>query len=312
MNLDGLHPQARAVLDSEIGEASVADTTDAEIAADREETRQAALELPREDVASVVEANATLPGRTPVPVRIFLPEGAAEPAPVIVHLHGGGFVFNDIDVHDGLCRRLANRSGHAVVAVAYRKPPEDPFPAAIDDLDTVRAWLPIGGMAYGLDADRVALHGDSAGACLALASALSRPEGLRALALVYPFIDPHMASASWDEATGLFDRREGGWYWQHYAGPAGEAVYDDPRFGPSAQQDPKVLAALPPTLVVTAEFDPCRGEGEEFALRLAEAGGEVTATRVLGMLHGFYRHADFTPSEPTVRQVAGFLDQHLS
>ena len=300
-----MYPQARAFLTEEEGEQSLdamaaAGTLD--IAAMRAEARQAALAGPREDVREVRDLDAD-----GVAVRLYRPttEGAL---PVFVHLHGGGFVFNDIDVHDAAVRRLANRTGMAAVSVEYRRPPEHPFPAAPDDVDTVLRWLVREGAGLGVDPGRVLLHGDSAGGNLALVAALRNPGLARALVMIYPFLDARCRSASWDEPVGLWGRGEGEWYYAQYAGRPED--YDDPDFSPYEASD-EALATLPPTLVVTAGDDPLRDEGEEIAARIAEAGVPVVATRYLGQLHGFWRHVDdFDAAEPLTRQVAGFLAQH--
>jgi acetyl esterase len=219
---------------------------------------------------------------------------------VVVHAHGGGFVFNDVEVHDAVCRRLANRSGMRVLSVDYRLPPEHRFPAAPDDVDAAAGWAEreLGGP--------LLAHGDSAGGNLALVAALRRPGRFRALALIYPFLDPTGGSESYRTAADGFDPREAAWYWQQYAATAADLEHPD--LAPLLSDR---LGTLPPTLVVTAEHDPLRDEGEELARRLAGLGVEVTATRYLGQVHGFWRHASVFPSaEPLVRQVAGFLRQH--
>lgn len=267
-----------------------------DLAAHREEARLANLRLPREDVASVEDVDAD-----GVPCRLYLP---ADPVPgLVVHAHGGGFVLNDIDVHDGISRRMANRGRRAVLSVDYRRPPEHPFPAAPDDLDTVVGWLRREG-----PPGPYAAHGDSAGANLALVAALRNPGFFSAVALIYPFLDPRAGHPSWrqGEESG-FDPAEATWYWEQYART--EADYDDPDLAPLLSDR---LHTLPPTFVATAEADPLRDEGEELARRIAEAGVEVVGIRCLGQTHGFWRHATFTASEPLVRQVAGWLDQHLT
>lgn len=303
---DRPYPQARRALEAAADDLPVSDPS-TDIVAERAKAVAFNLRQPREEVARVEDRDAD-----GVRVRTYWPESAAAlvetqvAAPVIVHLHGGGFVFNDIDVHDALSRRLANRSGLPVVSVDYRRPPEHPFPAAPDDVDTVLAWLEREAETLGFDPERILLHGDSAGACLALVAALRHPGRFAAMALVYPFIDASLAGASWDDAPGLFNRAEGRWYWEQYAATSDD--FADPDFSPSLAGD---LAGLPPTLVVTAEFDPCRDEGEAFAARAAEAGVPVVASRALGLVHGFYRHFDdFDAAETTLRQVAAFLDQH--
>ena len=236
-----------------------------------------------------------------VACRLFTPQDALPG--VIVHAHGGGFVLNDIDVHDAVCRRLANRARRAVLSVDYRRPPEDPFPAAPDDLDTVVRWLASG---HG-PAGPYAAHGDSAGANLAVVAALRNPGFFAVLALVYPFLDPLIRFPSWAEgpASG-FDPREADWYWRQYA--RSEADYDDPDLAPLLSDR---LHTLPPTFIASAEHDPLRDEGEELARLIAETGVETVAVRCLGQTHGFWRHPQFAASEPLIRQVAGYIDQHL-
>ena len=210
-------------------------------------------------------------------------------------------MFNDIDVHDAVCRRFANRAGVPVLSVDYRRPPEHPFPAAPDDVDTVLAWLDrqddLGGPTYA--------HGDSAGGNLALVAALRHPGRFRAVVLIYPFLDPEGGFDSYRTAADGFDAREAAWYWQQYA--ATPADLTDPDLAPLRSDR---LATLPPTLLVTAEHDPLRDEGEHLAARLAELGVEVVATRYLGQVHGFWRHPVFAAAEPLIRQVAGFLALH--
>nr|WP_216654218.1 alpha/beta hydrolase [Nocardioides sp. zg-DK7169] len=270
-----------------------------DIEAARREAREAALAEPREEVAEVRDLDAD-----GVPCRLYVPEGA-DPG-LVVHLHGGGFVFHDVEVHDAAARRLANRTGLAVLSVDYRRPPEHRFPAAPDDVDTVMAWLGPDGGGADLGRGPTYAHGDSAGANLALVAALRNPGRLAALALVYPFLDPDQAGESYRTAADGFDPAEAAWYWEQYA--ASPADLRDPDLAPLRSDR---LATLPPTLVVTAEHDPLRDEGEELARRLAGEGVEVVATRYLGQVHGFWRFPDVFPAaEPLTVQVAGFLRLH--
>ncbi|HET8559815.1 MAG TPA: alpha/beta hydrolase [Marmoricola sp.] len=300
-----LHPQSQAALHASAGQPAVG-SADFDLQAAREQQRALAAEQVREPVAEIHDVDAD-----GVPCRLYRPASAGsstDGAGVVVHLHGGGFALNDVDVHDAAARRLANRSGAAVLSVDYRRPPEHPFPAAPDDVDTVVRWLTRVGSSYRLDTERVVVHGDSAGANLALVAALRNPGRFRALVLIYPFIDARMRHASYDTEVGGLDRAEASWYWEQYA--ARPADLDDPDFSPYDDSDR--LGALPPTLVVTAEHDPLRDEGEELSARMARAGVEVVATRYLGMIHGFWRHVDaFDAAEPLTRQVAGFVDLHL-
>jgi acetyl esterase len=290
-----LYPEARAAVQASAEETPVW-TDGYDVDAARAANREAALAETREDVAEVRDLDAA-----GVPVRLYRPHGA-RPG-VVVHLHGGGFVFHDLDCHDGGCRRLANRSRLAVLGVDYRRPPEHPFPAAPDDVDTVIAWLDRDAAALGLDGPTY-VHGDSAGGNLALVAALRHPGRFAAAVLIYPFLDPTAGFDSYRTAADGFDPREAAWYWQQYA--ASPDDLDDPDLAPLRSGR---LATLPRTLVVTAEHDPLRDEGEELARRLAEEGVAVIATRYLGQVHGFWRHhAVFPAAEQLLRQVAGFLD----
>jgi acetyl esterase len=255
----------------------------------RSAARLQAAREPKEEVAAVEDVDAD-----GVPCRLYTPAGAQDGT--ILHFHGGGFVFNDVEVHDAVCRRFANRAGRAVLSVDYRRPPEHRFPAAVEDADAVVGWLRRQGRgpAY--------VHGDSAGGNLALGAALRHPGVFDAVVLIYPFLDPTQGFGSYDTAAEGFDREEAAWYWQQYAGSPDDL--SNPDLAPLLSDR---LHTLPPTLVVTAEHDPLRDEGEELARRLDAAGVEVTATRYLGQTHGFWRHDVFTPAERLVRQVAGFL-----
>lgn len=289
-----MYPEVRAAVAADAGTDLRAPGFD--LAAHREQVRQANLALPREEVAAVEDLDVD-----GVPCRLFTPADALPG--LVVHAHGGGFVLNDVDVHDAVCRRMANRGRRAVLSVDYRRPPEHRFPAAPDDLDTVVGWLRAGGLP-----GPYAAHGDSAGANLALVAALRNPGFFAVVGLVYPFLDPRGAFPSYVEgAPSGFDPTEAAWYWEQYAGPG--ADLDDPDLAPLRSDR---LGTLPPTFVATAEHDPLRDEGEELARLVAETGVETVGIRCLGQTHGFWRHAAFTASEPLVRQVAGWFDQHLS
>lgn len=290
-----LHPQARRAIEHSAADIPVTDPR-FDIAATRERDRQAASAQEREPVAEArdVDANG-------VPARLYLPARAwGQVDGVVLHAHGGGFVLNDVEVHDAAARRLANRSGMAVLSVDYRRPPEHRFPAAPDDVSAALAWLDT---QPGLAHLPTFAHGDSAGGNLALVTALRHPGRFAGVVLIYPFLDPTASFDSYRTAADGFDPAEAAWYWRQYAGSPADLEHPD-----LAPLRSDLLATLPPTLVVTAEHDPLRDEGEHLVEQLAEAGVEVVGTRVLGQLHGFWRHADvFDAAEPLMRQVAGWL-----
>lgn len=288
-----IYPEVRAAIEAD--DSPVLSAPGFDVAAHREQVRLFNLSQPREDVAAVEDLDAD-----GVRCRLFTPVDPLEG--LVVHAHGGGFVLNDIDVHDAVCRRFANRVRRPVLSVDYRRPPEHPFPAAPDDLDTVVGWLRREG-----PPGPYAAHGDSAGANLALVAALRNPDFFRVVALVYPFLDPHGSFPSWAEgADSGFDLADATWYWEQYART--DADYDDPDLAPLRSDR---LHTLPPTFVATAEHDPLRDEGEELARLIVGTGVETVAIRCLGQTHGFWRHPQFAASEPLLRTIAGYLDQHL-
>ena len=272
----------------------------------RDAARAQAAHETREEVSQVRDVDAD-----GVPCRLYKPHDGIWPAPagtagthlngLVVHLHGGGFVFHDVDVHDAACRRLANRTGLAVLSVDYRRPPEHRFPSAVDDVDTVIAWLARQEREPG---HRTFVHGDSAGGNLALVAALRHPEVFDGVALIYPFLDPAQGFASYDSAAEGFDRAEARWYWEQYAASPTDLRHPD--LAPMLSSDDR-LAALPPTLIVTAEHDPLRDEGEHLAARLDALGVDVTGTRMLGQVHGFWRDASSPASDRVMRQTSGFF-----
>lgn len=240
-----------------------------------------------EPVARVEDRAVPGPGGD-IPVRVYSPE-ATEPLPAVVFFHGGGWVICDLDSHDGLCRGIANGAGAAVVSVDYRLAPEHRFPAAVDDCFAATCWVAEHAGELGIDGSRIAVAGDSAGGNLAAAvSLMARDRGGPALAfqlLVYPCLDPDLATPSHREhAEGFFLTRSGmRWYWDQYLGSPEDARH--PYAAPSRAPD---HSGLPPAPVITAQHDPLRDEGEAYAARLAEAGVAATARRYDGMFHGFF------------------------
>lgn len=245
----------------------------------------AALTPPGPEVAKVEDR--TIPGPAgELAVRIYSPEGDG-PHPVTMWFHGGGWVIGSIEQHDGLCRDLAKRSGSIVVSVDYRLAPEAPFPGPLDDCVAATRWVSEHASEIGADATRLAVAGDSAGGNLAAALALrARDEGAPRITfqlLVYPATDAEMSYPSYREnAEGFMLTAEAmAWFWNHYIG---EGDKRDPYASPMYAAD---LAGLPPALVITAEYDPLRDEGEAYAALLRQAGVAATSSRYDGQLHGF-------------------------
>ncbi|MBV9101291.1 MAG: alpha/beta hydrolase [Candidatus Dormibacteraeota bacterium] len=290
----GLDPAARTVLDyiahaeprplREVGAAQ------ARIALDR----GAVLDLPVPDTVTVRADTIAADGRA-IPVRVYEPGNTARGT--VLFFHGGGFTIGSLDSHERLCGRLAAQSGCTVVSVAYRLAPEHPFPAAVHDALAALVWvLPrldtLGGAGSGL-----AVVGDSAGGNLAAvvahnANADARRR-LRLQVLLYPVTDMTADEERYpsmrENATGLFltydDMR---WFHEQYAADA-----ESPLTSPALAES---LAGLPRALVITAEFDPLRDQGEHYAELMRAAGVDVTLRRYDGQIHGFLSMSALVPA----------------
>ena len=227
-----------------------------------------------------------------VRARLYRPSEAQDLG-LLVYFHGGGWVIGDLDGHDDVCRRLCVGSGHAVLSVDYRLAPEHPFPAALEDSLNATRWAHENATSLGCRSDRLAVGGDSAGGNLAAVVAQLAPVPLAYQLLIYPVTDCSFEQPSYTEnASGYFLTTIGmRWFVDHYlSGGKGSAA--DPRVSPLRAAD-HVLAATPPAMVITAEFDPLRDEGDTYAARLADNGVPTSHVRFSGMIHGFVSMADF-------------------
>ena len=238
-----------------------------------------------------------------VPARLYRPSAAGDLG-LLVYFHGGGWVIGDLESHDNVCRSLANRSGHAVLSVDYRLAPEHPFPAALGDSIQATRWAHANAAELGCDANRIAVGGDSAGANLAAVVAQIAPIPLCHQMLIYPVTDCRRVSASYSEnATGYFLTAAAmEWFVDHYLS-GGQGSPEDPRVSPLLADD-ATLRATPPALVITAEFDPLRDEGEQYATRLAELGVATTHVRFSGMIHAFFSMPEMIDDAKVAHAVA--------
>ena len=223
-------------------------------------------------------------------VQLVKPLGVAGPLPVVVYYHGGGWVLGDFDTHGRMVREIAVQSHAAVAFVEYARSPEMRYPVPLEQCYRAVTWVAERGNAIGLDAGRIAVAGDSAGGNLAAAVSLvaARRGGpkISLQALLYPIADCDFTTASYrDFESGLnLDAAAMRWFWNHYA--PDEAARFDPLASP-LRATLEELKNLPPALVITAECDVLRDEGEAYARRMAEAGVPVTAMRFGGVLHAF-------------------------
>jgi acetyl esterase len=239
-----------------------------------------------EPVHEVTDLTIAGPGGE-LPLRLYRP-ASARPLPVLLYFFGGGWVLGTIDTADGVSRSLANASGALVAVVGYRLAPEHPFPAAADDCYTALRWIAEHAAGIGADPARLAVGGDSAGGNLAAGVALRARAGGPALAgqlLVYPNTDQLADDESMRAADDpfLFNRHSVAWYRQHYLADPRDAA--NPLASPLRAES---LAGLPPALVITAEYDPLRDQGEAYGRRLADEGVQAELSRYPGMTHGFF------------------------
>jgi acetyl esterase len=296
----------QAILDAgkALGRKPVELQTPAEARAERAE--MVAQFVPIPEYAGVrVEARGIFAGGREIVIRIYRPATGDGPWPVVVFFHGGGWVVCTLETHDPYCRALATEAGVMVVSVDYRLAPEHKFPAGLEDCLAATEWVLTHAGELGTSGSRVFVAGDSAGGTMAAVVALLlREKGVTGVAgqiLIYPvtaYYDP--ATASYLEmAEGYGLTRKGMmWFWDHYLNHKDEAF--DYRAAPLLAPS---LRGLPRALLVTAEYDVLRDEGQAYAKRLEEAGVDVTHVFAEGMNHGFACSMNEFPFLPQAKDV---------
>jgi acetyl esterase len=258
----------------------------------------AELELARSEARAEAQAQEKLPvdrvddvDAGGVPARLYVPEGATG---AVLYLHGGGFAMGDLVTHDAFARRMALRTGWAVLLPDYRRSPEHAWPAAADDAAAASDWL------AGQGWERLVVVGDSAGSALAIGEVLRHPDRWVGQVQVYPFVDPSCASYDAGLVGADLPVERCRLYWQLYLqGGAGDAALHVLERG--------TLAGQPPALVQLAEIDVLTPTGHRYAERLADDGVPVEVRVYPGVQHGFWRQLDNDQSGPALDDVAGFL-----
>ncbi|QDQ10003.1 alpha/beta hydrolase [Streptomyces spectabilis] len=241
-----------------------------------------AASVPAADTSDMEIEDRTVPGDPEVPVRIYRPRGARG---AVVWMHGGGWVMGDVDTEHPWASRIAESSGEVVISVGYRLAPEHPCPAALDDAYAVLNWAAEHAADLGVEPERIAVGGHSAGAGLAAAVALRARDrqgpAIRFQLLNQPGLDDRQATWSARQFTDTpwMTRGKVTEAWRHYLGGAQATPYA----APSRADD---VAGLPPAYIATAEFCPNRDEGIEYALRLLRAGVPVELHQWAGTFHG--------------------------
>lgn len=265
--------------------------------------------LPIEVVASV-EDHLAVSGEDQIPVRLYRPQADGR-LPVLVYLHGGGWQMGSIDSHDGLCRAIANAAGCAVISVGYRRPPEFKFPVAPHDCYAALTWAVAHAEELQIDASRIAVAGDSAGGNLAAAaSLLARDDDGPQLAcqvLIYP-------ATTFDLDRGFDLDLEGYVLFRDEVQWHKDAYFVSPEDADSDYASPldADLAALPPTLVITAGYDPLAASATALVGRLEEQGVPTEHQHFEEMIHGFVQFPQlFDDASVAVSNIADHLRRHL-
>jgi acetyl esterase len=248
--------------------------------------------------------------------RHYAPARSSDGAALLVYYHGGGFLYGDLDTHDGFCRLLCRHSGAHVLAIDYRLAPENPFPAAVEDALGAFRWAVAQASELGADPARVGVGGDSAGGNLAAVTAqLAARDGGPAPAmqlLIYPVTEHvrRLPSREIYRDGFLLTGEEMEWFEGHYLGSVGADSGHDPRASPLLSDD---VGGLAPAIVITAGFDPLRDEGEAYAHALAAAGTPATLRRFDSFIHAFINLAGVSREcRDAVIEIAGMTRAMLS
>jgi acetyl esterase len=280
-----LHPQAKFITDfvASLGHKPFEDDTPQ----NARETR-AAMQAP----STVPIHKMTDIDAGGVPARLYKPNDEPN-LPLLVYYHGGGWVLGSVESHDSVCRAICMQAPCAVLSVDYRLAPEHPFPTPLVDCVNATRWAHLNASSIGCDPARIAIGGDSAGGNIAAAIANMQVIPATYQLLIYPVTDCNLGHPSHREnKDGPFLTHAGmKWFVQHYVSDGGASL-DDPRLSPLFESDAN-LAAVPPTCVITAEFDPLRDEGDAYAAKLSSLGVPVSHIRFSGQFHGFVSLADF-------------------
>jgi len=293
-----LHPQATAILQAmaALGGPVIEESNPADF---REyyASRQMPSPVQLHEIRDVVAGG--------VPSRLYRPSNDTNLG-LLVYYHGGGWVIGNLDSHDAVCRSLADRMGHAVLSVDYRLAPEHLFPAAVEDSMCALRWAYENAAELGINPDRIAVGGDSAGGNLAAIVAQQRPVPLVFQMLIYPATDMTQSFPSHveNEAGPVLTTGAMKWFINHYMPPTADKK--DPLASPWFSPD-SMLKGTPPALIITAEFDPLRDEGEAYGRRLIENGVTASIVRYNGMFHSFFGMVGLLDDADTAHTLAASM-----
>ncbi|PHP64750.1 hypothetical protein CSC94_22725 [Zhengella mangrovi] len=275
----------------------------------RKAANAAMMDAPAGPKMETVDLEASAGDRT-IPLRFYRPVSQAG-LPLVIFSHGGGWVWGNLETHDALCRHLAALSGCALLAVDYRLSPECRYPGPVQDVTDALSWAVDNAAGLGIDATRLGVCGDSAGAYLALSAALAaRQQGLalRHISLIYPALDPGCDTASQHRfaENHMLTREAMQWFWSCFVGD------EVPQDAAPSTISPEALSGLPAVSIGVAEYDILHDEGMAFSETLGRQGNDVRLHSFAGMLHGFLS----LPVEPEIvnpalETIAFDIREHL-
>lgn len=263
----------------------------------------------KESVSVIEELNVPLENHQ-IPIRIYRPKGKnIQKSSAIIYIHGGWFIAGGFETHDAVVRKLANTTGSAIIFADYRLAPEHPFPAGLNDCIDIVKWTVENAESLGIDPDQIGIIGDSAGGALATGVSTQVGELLQFQVLIYPAADNRLNTKSWKTyENGPVLNKEGGiqaWKWYH---PEGD-TNPNPLAAPILIKDFK---NTPTTLVLIAEHDALRDEGEELVQHMKDAGVPVSTSFYKDMVHGFMHMGEvLNEVQYAVNEIAAFAQQHL-
>lgn len=281
-----LHPHAHALLE-QMKSMGLSYTHDLTVEHARALLKAMQATRPQGEPVARVEDRFIPGSQCDIPIRIYTPQGSG-PFPILLFFHTGGWMVGDLDTQDSMCRHLTNMAGCIVVSVNYRLAPEYPFPAAPEDCYAATQWVATHAVKFQGDPARLAVGGDSAGGNLAAVVALmARDQGVPSLVfqlMLFPSTDFRLNTHSMEECGEGYNVTKAQMIWIRNNYLPNPEDWTHPFASPMLVQD---LSGLPPALIITAEYDPLRDEGEAYGKRLQEAGVQTRISRYDGMIHDF-------------------------
>lgn len=272
------------------------------------ETMSLQLSGKKESVAMIEELNIQKDNHQ-IPVRIYRPHGKEiQQSSAIIYIHGGWFIAGGYETHDAVVRKLANKTGSAVIFIDYRLAPEYPFPAGLNDCIDGINWVFKNAESLGIDPDKIGIIGDSAGGALATAVSTQLGKQLKFQILIYPAADNQLNSKSWETyENGPVLNKQGGI--DAWAGYLPEEEKGNPLAIPVLIKDFK---ETPPTLIILAEHDPLLDDGKQLSLNMENAGVTLKTSLYKDMVHGFMHMGDLLEEmQLAVNEMADFAHQNL-